>query len=143
MSVSAHVHGADYDYLILKQTDGTVTALSSASLKITFSDGNLVATTSDGATTLPLSSLSTMQFSTTSTSGIANASVSQAAVSVSGRTVQVTAAEGTPVRIVNLSGMVIAEGVTASDGKQAFGNQLQSGIYIVKVGEKTTKIQVR
>lgn len=143
MSVGGQVRAANYDYLILKQTDGTETALSSASLKITFSNGNLVATSSEGTTTLSLSSLSTMQFSETGTTGIAEATTSQTAVSVAGRTVQVQAAEGTPVRIVNLSGMVVAEGVTANSGKQAFGGQLATGIYVVKVGEKTTKIQVR
>jgi len=143
MSIGSVIKASNYDYLILKQTDGVVTALSSAQLKITFADGNLIASTSAGITTLPLSSLSSMQFSETATTGINNLLTDKQSARVSGRTIYVSAAKGSRIVVVNMAGMVVAEAVADGNGEMAVGGQQMSGIYVVKVGEKTTKIQVR
>lgn len=137
------IKASNYDYLILKQTDGTVTALSSAQLKITFANGNLIASTSAGTTTLPLSSLSSMQFSETATTGISDLSTDKQSARVSGRTIYVSADKGSRIAVVNMAGMVVAEAVADGNGEMAVGGQQMSGIYVVKVGEKATKVQVR
>lgn len=137
------IKASNYDYLILKQTDGTVTALSSAQLKITFANGNLIASTSAGTTTLPLSSLSSMQFSETATTGISDLSTDKQTARVSGRTIYVSSDKGSRIAVVNMAGMIVAEAVADGNGEMAVGGQQMSGIYVVKVGEKVTKVQVR
>lgn len=60
---SLSVQGENYSFLTFQTNDGTEYSIAVADLTISFKDGNMVA--SDG-TTLPLSALSKMYFSTTS-----------------------------------------------------------------------------
>lgn len=124
MSICGQIVAADFDYFILRQTDGTVTALSSANLRITFSDGNLVATSSSGSTTLPLTTMEAMFFSDTDLAGIK---------SVSNET------GTTGVVIYNMSGVAVAKGDSMDDAVKS----LRSGLYIVKKGSTVKKIQLR
>lgn len=114
----------DYNYLIIKQTDGTETALSAAPLKITFADGNLQAASTNGTTTLPLSSLSSMYFSTSATDGI------------------VAIQEGSDAQmatVTNMAGTVVARGGSVADATK----RLAPGLYIVKTDKNTKKILVK
>lgn len=115
---------ADYDYLIIKQNDGTETALSSAPLKITFANGNLVAVSPSGTTTMPLGSLSSMYFSTTATDGIES-------VGQSG--------EAQAATVANMAGVVIARGASVAEATR----RLAPGLYIVKTDKDTKKILVK
>lgn len=124
LSVCANAMAADYDYLIIKQTDGTETALSAAPLKITFADGNLLATSPNGITTLPLSSLSSMYFSTTATNGIE-------ALQAIG--------EAQAATVTSMTGVVVARGESVTDATR----RLAPGLYIVKTNKDTKKILVK
>ena len=55
----------NYPYLTLKSADGTLKSVPLTSLVLTFSNGQLVATTNDGAQTFELADLNSMHFSKT------------------------------------------------------------------------------
>jgi len=124
LAVCANTFAADYDYLILKQTDGTATALSSALLKITFADGNLIATSPSGTTTLPLDGLSSMYFSNTATDGITSLQ---------------SESDTLPATVTNMAGVVVARG----ESVEAATKRLAPGLYIVKTDKDTKKISVK
>lgn len=124
MSICGHIVAADFDYFILRQTDGTVTALSSANLRITFSDGNLVATSSSGSTTLPLTTMDAMFFSATNLAGIKSVS---------------NQSDTGGIVVYNMAGVAVAKGDSMDDAVK----DLQRGLYIVKRGSTVNKIQIR
>lgn len=107
-----------YPYLLLKNTDGTKTAVAVNQLEITFSNGQLVAKNADGTQTAMLTDLATMEFSGTTT-GIEQAPVESAA----------------PV-----------EAVYDLSGRRAYKSQgqLRQGTYIVRRTDgSTSKIVVK
>ena len=62
---------ADYNYLLFTLNDGSEQAIVANNINITFTEGNLVATTADEIlATIPLTSLQKMQFSETDATGI-------------------------------------------------------------------------
>ena len=62
---------ADYNYLVFTLNDGSEQAIVASNLNITFTDGNLVATTANETlATIPLASLQKMQFSESNATGI-------------------------------------------------------------------------
>lgn len=114
-----------YNYLVFRQADGTETGLLSSRLKITFSDGNAVAVTADGTTTtLPLSSLNTMFFAETWSSGIMSATMN----GINGN-----------ATVYSVTGVRVGSGASVSELRSS----LKPGVYIVKTEERTFKIQVR
>ena len=119
--VSISVHAADYTYLTLVEQDGTKTSLTAAGLTITFSDGNLVATnsTTSESKTISLSNLASMNFSTSNetTTGIQSISIDIL---------------DTETVIYDLSGRQIPS-----------GSSLSKGLYVIKKGSVTRKIQVK
>lgn len=122
------VRAADYDYLVITKTDGTKQALPASELSITFSGGNLVAKT--GSTTLATiaqSELSSMEFSNDGTTAIEAFS----------------ATAGAHVTISNLQGMLIKEFTAQENTLKDVVSGLPTGIYIIKVNNKVTKLQVK
>lgn len=63
-ALSAHAEG--YPFLTVQNSDGSQQSFASSGLVITFSDGNMVVSQNGTKTTLALSDLSKMFFSTTS-----------------------------------------------------------------------------
>ncbi|MDO4929960.1 MAG: hypothetical protein Q4E59_02380 [Bacteroidales bacterium] len=116
-------------YLTFRTADGTEQSLTAVGLKLTFSDGQLVATGNDGTTTFSLTDLSSMFFSETVT-GISN----------------VSGASATKVRIVNGALKVTAPAgstisVRTTDGRQVNKDQyLPKGMYIVRVNNQSFKV---
>lgn len=110
-----------YTYLTFVEQDGTKTSLNAVGLTITFSDGNLVATnsTTSESKTISLSNLASMSFSTSdeTTTGIQSVSID---------------IQDSDAVIYNLSGQQILSGYS-----------LSKGIYIIKKGSVTRKIQVK
>jgi len=120
-AISITTHAADYTYLTIVEQDGTKTSLTAVGLTITFSDDNLVATnsTTSESKTISLSNLASMNFSTANetTTGIQNVSID---------------IDDADTFIYDLSGRQIPSGAS-----------LTKGIYIIKKGSVTRKIQVK
>lgn len=115
----------DYPYLTLQKSDGTEQSVAVEQLKLTFSDGQLVLSNSDGTTTISLSDLSKMYFSTSATAGIST---------------QITeATDDSPVEVYTLSGMSIGSFESVAEAKK----QLKAGIYVMKSKTRTLKITVK
>ena len=56
-ALAASADNVTYNYLVMKQNEGTLTPLSVVGLELTFSDGLLHATCADGDRTFTLASL--------------------------------------------------------------------------------------
>lgn len=113
---------SDYDYLTIESTDGTKTSLTAVGLKISFSDGNLVATNGSESTTIAISALSAMRFTTSNESG--------------------TSGIGQTLTDDNFS-INDAEAIYDLNGRQIDPSQVKKGVYIIKKDNQTKKIQVR
>ena len=108
--------------LLIRDKDGNEQSLNLDNLrKLTFEQGNLVATLNDGsATSYILSSISKMLFSdNTAVEGI-------------------TADAVLPVSVYDLSGKVIVNSSSASP--EAVMDDLPRGIYLLRTGGKTIKL---
>ena len=114
------LRAADYQYLVFTLTDGTTQAVTATNLNISFSDGNLVATSgTETLATLPLASLAKMEFSIDGSTGIERISVDQ---------------------LVTDDNTVIYD----MQGRQMpRGTQLPKGVYILKNNDRTLKVHIR
>lgn len=115
----AVVRAEDYAYLTIVGADGGKTSLTAVGLSLSFSDDNLVARNAytDESLTLPLSSLASMNFSNDDeTTGIA------------------------PVHAVTSGDDAV---YTIQGLRLPVGTPLKKGIYIVRKGSTTQKVQVR
>lgn len=117
-----------YNYLTFQQTDGAVRSLSLDGLKLTFAEGNLVATNGTTQTTFPLSALQKMFFSSEAV-GIHSASAdSPVGVRIEGGTLHVDAPSDSEIAIYGI------------DGRRVPSTGLGQGVYVVKVNGKTYKV---
>lgn len=115
----AVVRAEDYAYLTIVGADGGKTSLTAVGLTLSFSDDNLVARNAytDESLTLPLSSLASMNFSNDDeTTGI------------------------TSVHAVTSGDDAV---YTIQGQRLPVGAPLKKGIYIVRKGSTTQKVQVR
>ena len=122
MAAAFSTKAADYTYLTLVEQDGTKTSLTAVGLTITFSNGNLVATNADTSETktIALSDLVSMNFSNSNeTTGIN---------SIEAEDFSLNEADA----VYDLTGRRIPSNTS-----------LSKGIYIIKKGSITRKIQVR
>ena len=120
----------NYPYLTLKTADGAMKSVPVTSLVLTFADGQLVATTTDGAETFVLNDLNSMHFSQTDET--AEKSVVDA---ISG--MEVMPADG--ITVYTLSGTLVGRYDTMAQAKTA----LRAGVYLFKMEGKTMKISVK
>lgn len=122
-AISITTHAADYTYLTLVEQDGTKTSLTAIGLTITFSDGNLVATNSitSESKTIPLSNFVSMNFSNNSESTTGINTIESESFSISDADA-----------IYDLAGRQISSYAP-----------LAKGIYIIKKGSVTRKIQIK
>ena len=117
-----------YNYLMVTNADGNCTPLVAEGLKMTFTNGNLTATSADGTTTtLPLASLATMVF----------AENADGAATVIDSTAD-SDRQGT-VEVYSLSGTCLGTFESMSQLKAT----LKAGIYVVKQNGTTKKISVK
>lgn len=122
MAAAFSTKAADYTYLTLVEQDGTKTSLTAVGLTITFNNGNLVATNADTSETktIALSDLVSMNFSNSNeTTGIN---------SIEAEDFSLNEADA----VYDLTGRRIPSNTS-----------LSKGIYIIKKGSITRKIQVR
>ena len=122
-AISITTHAADYTYLTLVEQDGTKTSLTAIGLSITFSDGNLVATNSitSESKTIPLSNFVSMNFSNNNESTTGINTIESESFSISDADA-----------IYDLAGRRISSYAP-----------LAKGIYIIKKGSVTRKIQIK
>jgi len=120
MATTAFAWASDYKYLVLQQTDGTEIPLPAEGLRLSFSNGNLVA--SDG-TSVSLTSLKMMCFSDDVT-----AIESLSADSTAGA-----------IEVYTTSGILMGH----FDSVPAARLSLQPGIYVMKNNGRTQKIAVK
>lgn len=123
MAAVLSTHAADYTYLTLVEQDGTKTSLTAIGLTITFSDGNLVATNSitSESKTIPLSNFVSMNFSNNNESATGINTIESESFSISDADA-----------IYDLAGRQISSYAP-----------LAKGIYIIKKGSVTRKIQIK
>lgn len=134
----------DYGYMELCQNGNDKTIVEAKGLTITFSGGYLIATESSGTETrLPLSGMSSMRFTSDKADGIKTVGAASGTVMADGGSLVLTVAEGTRYAVASLSGMAIAQGNATGTAKETIACGLAPGLYIVKIGEKSLKIQVR
>lgn len=116
-------HADDYPYLTITGTDGSKTSLTAVGLTLTFGDGQLTATNAytGEEKTIALTSLATMNFSKSN--------------------------ETTGIRLVEGGENGAASGeaavYTLQGRKVEAGSALPKGIYIIKKGQETKKVEVR
>ena len=109
---------ADFNYLVFTLNDGSEQAIVATGLNITFTDGNLVATTANETlATIPLITLQKMRFSESNTTGISTLS---------------TFSEDDIKAIYDLQGRMMP-----------LDSQLPKGTYIIKTSDRTIKVFVK
>lgn len=119
----ATVHAEDYYYLTIVETDGTKTSLTAVGLSLTFSSDELTVTNAytDESKTIALSHLASMNFSNNDETTAV-------------RSIQTDAA----------SSIDEADAVFTLQGqKLPASTSLQKGVYLIRKGTKTQKLQVR
>ena len=131
-----------FSYLTFQQTDGTQRSLTANGLKITFSGGNLVATSAEGVTTLPLGVLSRMFFSSQAT-GVVDPTMDHRRVIVQDGQISVTAPAGSVVRVYTAQGRLFTNVLKRWNGTEEICSGMEHGLYLVSVAGVTTKVYIR
>ena len=116
--ITLATRAADYNYLVFTLNDGSEQAIVATNLSITFTDGNLVATTADETlATIPLTTLQKMQFSESNT---------------------------TAISALPLDGQDDIKAIYDLQGRtMPLNTQLPKGTYIVKTSSRTIKVFVK
>lgn len=114
------MRATDYQFLVFTMNDGTTQAVTASNIAISISGDNLVvSTTTETLATLPLASLTQMEFSNDGTTGISQITANQ--LTTDADTV-----------IYDLNGRQMPSGAA-----------LPKGVYIVKNQNKTLKVTIR
>ena len=121
---SLSIQAGDYTYLAFRCNDGTEISLSVSNLKITFSNGQLVAVNSETNQTFSLSDLNKMYFTNSAITNIEEVLPTDL---------------DTEVEIFTTSGVIKGRYNNLYQARQT----LSKGVYIVKQSEKTYKIAVK
>ena len=119
----ATVHAEDYYYLTIVETDGTKTSLTAVGLSLTFGNDELTATNAytDESKTIALSRLATMNFSNNDETTAIRSIQTEESISIKD-----------------------ADAVYTLQGqKLPIGATLPKGVYLIKKGTITQKLQVR
>ena len=116
--ITLATRAADYNYLVFTLNDGSEQAIVATNLSITFTDGNLVATTANETlATIPLATLQKMQFSESNT---------------------------TAISALPLDGQDDIKAIYDLQGRMMpLNTQLPKGTYIVKTSSRTIKVFVK
>jgi hypothetical protein len=122
-SMTVAADGFEYNYLAFTRSNGVDQTVSVGDLKIVFQEGQLVCTNADGNTSFPLSDLTKMYF-TDEPTGID----------------EVTAGNSrSTVEVFSLSGIALGTFADIASAK----SRLKAGVYVIKQGNKTTKIAIK
>ncbi len=129
-------------YLWVTQTSGDETSWAVSEVqKITFSGSNVVVTATDGTSaTFAMSEVSKLNFQTSPTA-IQNLQA-ETPVRFDGDNLKVSASEGTVVDVFSATGTLVGKASVDGSGQVSLSN-LPKGVYMVKVGSKTSKVLKR
>ena len=122
LAAALSVCAGDYDYLVFVKTSSPAQAVTALGTTITFADGNMQVVSNGETTTIPLSEISEMYFS--STSGISDLNV---------------ASDDITVGVYTPSGQLVTTFQSIDDVKK----QLPRGMYIIRQNGETRKIVVK
>lgn len=133
----------DYGYVVFQQSSGTLQSVDAQGLKITFRDGQLIATPKTGEPlAISLEDMAAMRFSTEAATGISSATA-ESGISMQGRAIVIALPSRNRATVATPSGVVVAQYATAESAATFATQPLASGVYIVKTNNTTTKILVR
>ena len=123
----------NYDYLVFQNNDNTAKSISVDGLKITFENGNAVATVNGKSETFALDNLKKLYFSEKEITGIKQivSADDQIRVNVENGKLQIVAPEGSKVAVYSI------------DGRRVNGEYLPQGTYVVRVNDQSFKILVK
>lgn len=125
LAIAATATADDYEYLTIRKTDGSVVSLKSANLMMSFENGKFTAISASVNTSISLTDLASMYFSSTDeATGIED--------------IPVADAKG---KLEAFSTQGISYGTF--DNIEALKKALPEGIYIIKSNGKTYKTAVR
>ena len=119
---STNVFSFDYQYLTFLKSDGSSLSVTAEGLKITFVDGNLVATQGGQTTTIALTDLNKMYFTSEATG------------------IKLTDSEQLTIDNAEVYDI---QGRRVNGQWSTVNGQLPRGIYIVKKDGKSTKVIVQ
>lgn len=124
LTLLAHAQNNDYPYLTFQTADGNVKSIAIESLRLTFSNGLLVATNGEGSQTYTLTDLSKMFFSQTPTA-IAHPNMDR-----------VDSAEAEVFTMTGVSMGTFAD-------EQVARASLPAGLYVIRSKDRTYKMSVK
>lgn len=129
-TVALTASAQSYEYLTFQQTNGNEFSMNIDHLKITFADGNMIATDGTKTQSVALTDMNKMFFSLTPTAinTPTLAANKQVAASIVNGQLHVTAPAGSQVRVFTL------------DGRQVGTNHLTHGSYLVRINNLTLKV---
>ncbi len=140
--IAAMAQAQSFTYLNLTKSDNSIVSLVADGLKLTFSDGNIVAKNGTVTQIVTLADVVKLAFSDDAN---AVTDVKAADVKATGIVgdIKVAAPAGVRVIVYNLLGSKIYDSPQAADGEVALGLTLTQGVYVVKIGTITNKVLVR
>ena len=128
------------DYLTLRLTNGEEHSLNIATgATLTFSANTFVGQASGQQLQLPLADLATLFFAAEPT-GIEDLSAAVVSARLSSNTLIVTAPAGSAVSVYTLDGRLVTTLQKGVSGSERFSLPLSSGVYVVRIGQKTFKL---
>ena len=125
---SMSMRAADYQYLVFTMNNGSTLAVTATDLTISFANDNLIATSANETlATLPLATLTSMEFSNdNATTAINAASADGAVLNINSIITDANTA------IYDMQGRMMPQ-----------GSALPKGTYVVKNNNRTIKVNIR
>lgn len=130
------------DYLTFRAADGTERSMSIDGLRITFADGQMLATNSVESFDTPLSALSLMFFAEAPTA-IKGVNIGASQPDYRNGFLSVSAPQGGTISLYTADGRLVSQHVKQADGTEQIPLNLLRGVYILNVNGETTKLMVR
>ena len=138
----ASTWAAGYRLMVINKTSGEPATISiSPEMSTTFADGNMVLTSADGKTEIPMTDVKSWNYAPGTTDGIADAVAAPDITVEPGRVVLDRLPAGSIVSIVSVDGRTVAR--TAAEGShEVLLDTLQPGVYVISYNNHSLKISV-
>ena len=135
-------NGTDYDYMTVRTTTGDTPFVKAKIQKITFAEGKVQVYSSEGIREFDQIDLKMLIFSNALIDAIEEIDASPEGVTFKDATLSnLNAPEGTPVYVYSISGLLFT--TSEVNHSSVSLSHLPKAPYIVKVGKKAYKIQVK